>query len=157
MLATASHNTVVIDGENQAFEERDKPPTDGSLRFFDVGDRRVQVVRADGERGYRGKAKIYRRTLIVVDAGEGRRYAVDVFDVEGGGTHDYFLHGDADHPTVVTTALECKPLATLLPPGLDWKPPRNIGDVNRVRHSHYAYGFLRNLKAASAPMGSRSR
>lgn len=150
-LATAGHNTVVIDGESQAFGGRNKPPTDGSLRYFDASDPRVQVVGAEGTRGYPGRAKVYARTLIVVQAGGGRWYAVDVFEVEGGRTHDYFLHGDADAPTSVATEREGTPLATLLPAGLDWKPARHEGDRNLAYEPHYAYGYLRNLKEVSAP------
>lgn len=154
-VASASHNTVVIDGENQAFYARGGPPTDGALRFFDASDPRVQVVSADGGRGYGGRAKTYRRTLVVVDAGEGRRYAVDIFEVEGGKVHDYFLHGDAENPTLVTAAPEpvAEPRTSLLPAGRLWEPPRNRGDMDRLREPFYAYGFLRNLKVASVPAG----
>ena len=55
---------------------------------------RVQVE-CGREPGLSGACEDW-RTLVVVDAGAGRRYAVDLFEVEGGRTHDYFLHGDAD-------------------------------------------------------------
>jgi hypothetical protein len=151
-LATAAHNTVVIDGQSQAFGSK-RAPTDGSLRFFHARDSRVQVVSADGIRGYPGLAKTYRRTLVVVDAGEDQRYAVDLFEVEGGHTHDYFLHGDADVPVTVTTKLNLAPLATLLPPDFNWTPTRNEGETRRAAEPHYAYGFLRNLQAVSVPAG----
>ncbi|WP_406694919.1 heparinase II/III family protein [Singulisphaera sp. Ch08] len=151
-LATAAHNTVLIDGKSQSFGGL-KAPSDGRLQFFDMQDPRVQVVSVDGSRGYPGLAKTYRRTLIVIDAGEGRRYAADVFDVEGGRVHDYFLHGDADESTTVTTDLKTTPLTNLLPPGFDWQPTRNEGETGRASEPHYAYGFLRNLKSALAPAG----
>lgn len=149
-LATAAHNTVVIDGQSQAFGGR-QAPTDGSLRCFDARSDRVQVVSADGVRGYPGLAKTYRRTLIVVEAGQQRRYAIDHFEVAGGHTHDYFLHGDADEKTFVSTELELQPIATLLPPGFDWKATRNEGEAGRVAEPNYAYGFLRELHAANVP------
>ncbi|MCA9133366.1 MAG: heparinase II/III family protein, partial [Planctomycetales bacterium] len=117
-LATAAHNTVVIDGQNQSMGGV-QSPSDGRLLLCELQDPQVQVVSADGSRAYEGLAKTYRRTLVVVDAGQGQRYAVDVFDVLGGQTHDYFLHGDADQPTSLTTTLPLAPLATLLPPGFD--------------------------------------
>ncbi len=150
-LATAAHNTVVIDGQSQAFG-RKEAPSDGSLRFFDVQDPRIQVVSADGTRGYPDLAKIYRRTLVVVDAGEGQRYAVDLFEVEGGHTHDYFLHGDADNAATVSTVIDLAPLETLLPPNFRWEPTRNEGEAGRAKEPHYAYGFLRNLHAAPLPI-----
>ena len=149
-LATAAHNTVVIDGLSQAFGSV-RAPSDGSLRYFDASGPHVQVVSVDGTRGYPRLAKTYRRTLVVVDAGKGRHYAADLFEVEGGRVHDYFLHGDADHSTTIATDLTCEPLATLLPDGFNWKPTRNEGETGRAREPHYAYGFLRNLKAGAAP------
>jgi hypothetical protein len=153
-LATVAHNTVVIDGQSQAFGRR-SAPSDGSLRWFDARDPRVQVVSADGERGYPGRAKTYRRTGVVVDAGAGRRYAVDFFEVEGGRTHDYFLHGDADDAATLAAELKREPLATLLPAGFDWKPTQNEGETRRASEAYYPYGFLRSLRAGPAPAGSR--
>ena len=149
-LATAAHNTVVIDGQSQAFGGR-QAPTDGSLRCFDVRSQRVQVVSADGSRGYPGLAKTYRRSLIVVEAGDQRRYAIDHFEVAGGHTHDYFLHGDADVESYVSTEIELQPLATLLPPAFKWKATRNEGEAGRAAEPNYAYGFFRELRTAEIP------
>ncbi len=151
--ATAAHNTVVIDGQSQTFGNRHQP-TDGSLRCFDARGQRVQVVSADGKRGYPGLAKTYRRTVIVVDVGENRRYAVDHFKVAGGRTHDYFLHGDADELATLTTELELQPMTTLLPPNFDWQAPRNEGETRRAAEPNYAYGFLRELQVATLPTGN---
>lgn len=150
-LATAAHNTIVIDGQNQAFGSR-KAPTDGSLLCFDARSDRVQIVSADGIRGYAGLAKTYRRTLIVVESGQQQRYAIDHFEVSGGQTHDYFLHGDADVETFVSTELELQPLGSLLPKGIDWKATRNEGEAHRIAEPNYGYGFLRELHAASVPI-----
>ena len=154
VLATAAHNTVVIDGLDQPGSNMGDRHSDGNLRRFDAKDARIQVVSADGDRAYPGLAKTYRRTLVVVDADRGRRYAVDSFEVEGGRTHDYFLHGDADAPAIVAADLKLAPLATLLPARYDWKAPRNEGELERASEPHYAYGFLRRLEAASVPAGS---
>ena len=150
--ATASHNTVVIDGESQASGSV-SAPTDGALRWFDCRYPRVQSVSADGGRGYSGKTAVYRRTLFTIDAGEDRWYVVDVFEVEGGRIHDYFLHGDADAQSTVRTGLKMEALATLLPDGIEWKPPQNENDYRPFRAPWYAYGFLHNLRAANAPAG----
>ncbi|MCA9159095.1 MAG: heparinase II/III-family protein, partial [Planctomycetales bacterium] len=150
-LATAAHNTVVIDGQNQALGSR-KAPTDGSLLGFDARSDRVQMVSADGIRGYPGLAKTYRRTLIVVEANHQQRYAIDHFEVSGGQTHDYFLHGDADVETCVSTQLELRPMESLLPKGLDWTATRNEGEAHRIAEPNYAYGFLRELHAATVPI-----
>ncbi len=152
-LSTAAHNTVVIDGQSQAFGGRNMP-SDGSLRFFDARGQRVQVASADGTRGYPGLATTYRRTVIVVDAGENRRYAVDCFKVAGGNTHDYFLHGDADEKATLTTELELQPMSSLLPTDFDWQATRNEGEASRAEEPHYAYGFLRELHATSLRAGT---
>ena len=154
-LSTAAHNTVVIDGHNQVSGGRGEDPTDGSLRWFDSSDPRVQVVSAEGNRGYPGKAKVYRRTLTAIDAGQNRRYLVDLFEVEGGRIHDYFLHGDADAPAVVEADLPVEPLTSLLPSGFDWTPTRNEGEASRSQEPHYAYGFLRRLRTSAALAGGQ--
>lgn len=148
--AAAAHNTVVIDGLNQRTGSR-QAPTDGTLLLTDFSDARVQVVRADGARAYPEAAKQFRRTLLVVDAGGQRRYAVDLFEVEGGQTHDYFLHGCADFPTEAAADIRLSPLPTLLPATMSWTPTRNEGETSRVRDPHYAYGFLRSLQQGAMP------
>jgi hypothetical protein len=150
--ATAAHNTVVIDGANQASGSR-KEPSDGSLRWFDTSDPHVQVVSVDNLRAYPGKATIYRRSLVLIDAGEGRRYAVDLFEAAGGTVHDYFLHGDADAPCTAQTSLTLTPLNSLLPAGDSWRPPQNEDDMRASRPGDYAYGFLRDLREAAVPAG----
>lgn len=147
-IATASHNTVVIDGINQAPGSK-AAPTDGTLQFMDVTNPRVQVVSTDAVRAYPGLAKSYRRTLLLVNIGENARYAIDLFEVEGGQTHDYFLQGDADDRGRFTTNLELQKLETLLPHGFQWTPTRNEGEVARIYQPYYAYGFLRQMQSAN--------
>ena len=149
-IATAAHNTVVIDGLSQEKGSR-QSPTDGTLVTFDGRHSEVQIVRVDGRRAYPRAANTYERTLIVVDAGDGVRYAVDVFDIEGGRTHDYFLHGDADAPGTVSTTLPLADRATLLPDGVAWKAPTNEGQSGLAYQPHLPYGFLQNLKSGRIP------
>lgn len=149
-VATASHNTVVVDGLNQQ-SGRPGAPSDGSLLLYDAGDARVQVVSAGGERAYPEKTRLYRRTLIAIGAGTEDEYAVDLFEVDGGSTHDYFLHGDADRPSRVAADVETAPIESLLPAGFAWRATRHEGEAGRAGQPHYAYGFLRNLRSAGAP------
>jgi hypothetical protein len=144
-LATVAHNTVAIDGLSQNFGSA-SAPSDGVLRFYDGWDGGVQVVSAAAERAFPKTAKVYRRTLAAID----NLYVVDVFEVEGGTVHDYFLHGDADADSSVEAPLAFAPLATLLPAGFDWQPTRNEGEASRAQNQWYAYGFLRNLRSAAA-------
>lgn len=126
-LATASHNTVVVDGRNQ--ENGRKAPSDGNLRFFDVSHPRVQVVSAEARRAHSGDVRQFQRTLVAVDADRAQPYIVDWFEVEGGVVHDYFLHGDANlngrGQVPAGRAVE-----TLLPPGMTWKAPAHEGELN---------------------------
>lgn len=149
-LSTAAHNTVVVDGLSQE-SGGPEAPSDGSLRWFDASDPFVQVVSAEGQRGYPAKAPLYRRSLMLVDAGDGRRYAVDLFEAKGGRVRDYFLHGDADQPASVSAPLDLSPLPTLLPAGSDWAPAQNEGEAGLHRRPHWAYGYLRALRAGAAP------
>ena len=144
-LATAAHNTVVIDGVNQDLG-RITSPTDGNLIFYDATDPRVQIVSATGERGSPRLATQYSRTLVVVNWDEFHPYAIDVFDVQGGRTHDYLLHGDADQEAIVECELASSPRKTLLPPNVTWTPTRNEGETNRIATPYYAYGFFNELR-----------
>ena len=146
-LATASHNTVVIDGQSQSYGALNSP-TDGDLRLADLGSPYVQTVSCDGVRAYPDVAETYRRTLAVVEVDEHRSYAVDLFEVKGGTTHDYFLHGDADAPAQLVCDLKFDDLQSLLPAGFDWTPTKNEGEARRAREPYYAYGFLRDLQTA---------
>ncbi|HWQ55263.1 MAG TPA: heparinase II/III family protein [Bryobacteraceae bacterium] len=147
-LSTAAHNTVVIDGRNQHSGSA-SVPSDGSLRWFDAGANRIQTVSAAGERGYPDVANLYRRTLIMV----GGRYAVDIFEVDGGRVHDYFLHGDTDFGGTAQTPLPLEPLLTLLPEGFSWRAAQHEGEARLAAETWWGYGYLRNLRAAAAPSG----
>jgi hypothetical protein len=147
-LSTVAHNTVVIDGVNQ-HTGRLTEPSDGALRFFDASGAGVQVVSASGERGYPGRGRVYRRTVVAVDGA----FAVDFFEVEGGATHDYFLHGGAEGPAEVSAPGAFEPLAGLLPAGFPWKVPRFESDTGGLGEPWYAYGFLEGLRARAVAAG----
>lgn len=152
-LATVAHNTVVIDGIQQSITRGE---TAGALRFHDASDPTVQVVSAEGTRGYPGLARRYQRTLVAVRAPD-RWYALDFFEVAGGSRHDYFLHGDADvaGSLGVSASLDRLP-ASLLPSGFEWRAARNEGEVSMVEQPHYAYGYLRAVGSAKASWPARA-
>ncbi len=152
-MSTVAHNTVAIDGLSQVMGSR-QSPSDGSLRFIDMRDARVQVVSADATRVYPGVANTYRRTVIAVAVDDSQRYGIDLFEVEGGRTHDYFLHGDADNQSEVDTpGLAMAALDRLLPAGFDWTPTTNEGQTKRAVEPYYPFGFLRNLRTAVPEAG----
>jgi hypothetical protein len=82
---TVSHNTVVVDARRQTGN------VPGTLRHFAQGAF-ARVLDVDATGTY-PQATAYRRTLLMVDAGDGDSYLLDVFDVAGGQQHDYSLHG----------------------------------------------------------------
>ena len=82
-LNTASHNTVVVDGQNQ------KKPVDGKTKLWVAGSD-VRAVRASCEDVY--DISRYERTVVMVDVSETDSYVLDVFQVEGGCDHAKFMH-----------------------------------------------------------------
>ncbi|MBV8310845.1 MAG: hypothetical protein JO344_10700 [Planctomycetaceae bacterium] len=122
-LATASHNTVVVDGLNQ----RETPlmagkPAAGSDFLFFAADPDFQVVSADDRRAYPRSASRYRQTLVVT-ASNRSCYAVSVFEVEGGLQHDQLFHaapGRNDRWALTVPAY--RPPPSLLPSSITFLP-----------------------------------
>ncbi len=82
---TIAHNTVTVDAARQPGN------VPGTVRLFANGVfARVIDVEANGTYPQCGT---YRRLLIMIDIDDTRSYFVDLFLVEGGGQHDYSLHG----------------------------------------------------------------
>ncbi|MBV8487752.1 MAG: hypothetical protein JO161_05690 [Planctomycetaceae bacterium] len=107
-LATAAHNTVLVDGLNQ----RETPtlartPCAGSeFRFF-AALPDFQATSADDPRAYPHSTHLYRHTVIA-SASPHCRYALGVFEVRGGSQHDQILHaapGRQDRWTVAAAML----------------------------------------------------
>jgi hypothetical protein len=102
-LATAAHNTVLVDDLNQ----RETPtlartPCAGSnFRFF-AALPDFQAVSVDDPRAYPRSTRLYHHTVIA-SASPHCRYALAVFEVRGGSRHDQIFHaapGRADRWTV---------------------------------------------------------
>jgi hypothetical protein len=121
--ATAGHNTVVIDGRNQAGRGANKTRklgpndavpgildsryregghgntlSDGELLIFESTLDEVQIIEAGAEQSYVPRPELYRRTIAMVTAEEGEGYVFDVFRVRGGKYHDWMLHGCLQEP-----------------------------------------------------------
>jgi hypothetical protein len=148
-LPTAAHSTVVIDGLNQVADRT----TFGALRFFDVANPALQIVSVDNPQAYPKLATTYRRTLLAVNG----EYVVDLFEVQGGQQHDYFLHGCADLPGTVQALRDGQVLATtavetLLPAGTPFQEARNEGEGGEAVKPDYAYGYLRDVLRVVGPL-----
>ncbi len=89
--ATAAHNTVVVDGENQK-------PASGTTLLWAEG-RVVRGLRAACPELVNGTR--YDRTALLVDVDDSSSYVVDIFRVAGGSEHLYALNS---HFAEVTTS-----------------------------------------------------
>jgi len=145
-MATASHNTVVIDGLNQreSTEEAKRPAPGGDFLFF-AADPDFQVASVEDRFAYPASATRYRQTFIVSRFGS-RRYALSVFEVQGGLQHDQIFHGASGRkepwrPGVPTVQAP----ASLLPPSVAFLASAKPEDG---RWFVQAYGEFRPLEMA---------
>lgn len=84
-VRTLAHNTVLIDGKDQASHERG-----GEVHAF-INEPHVKGMRASSN-AYPNATR-YERTVILVDHHQSQHYIIDVFRVEGGTVQDYVYHG----------------------------------------------------------------
>jgi hypothetical protein len=144
---TASHNTVVIDQRNQDPGTQGKPAT-GKLLFYDDENPHVKVIDVDASPAY-SMAGLYRRRLVMVHVAPGIDYIIDVFRVEGGQEHDWFLHGMCEQEGTLITSIPVENRVESLVP--DWggrNKPLTQYDTEQIRF--HAYQFLSDIKTAAA-------
>ena len=135
-LATAGHNTVIVDEKNQNGRFANRLPVTvddavdaigfyryqdygqgdsrnfGNLRLWDATRPELMVVEASGENAYAddtGTVSAYRRTIAMIEIEGTSFYVVDVFRVKGGQTHDWMLHGRLDEDYDYDTTLDLVP------------------------------------------------
>lgn len=143
-INSASHNLVVVDERSQPLES-DNPTMMGDVLFFDDSHPHVQAIVVDARRAY-PQCTVYCRRLVLIHIAEGQDYLVDVFDVEGGTTHDYFLHGCADEEGTCETDVSVEQsVETLVPAwgGNGEYTGENCVDVRGEKY--HAYAFLRDI------------
>ena len=113
--STLCHNTVLID-EKEQFKGTRERYAEGEVLAFETGLEGVQWTEASGTRVYPDLASIYRRMLMLVEAGGGDTYVVDLFRVEGGEQHDWAIHGSADRDVQASTDVVPSPTAPTCSP-----------------------------------------
>jgi len=122
-LATASHNTVVVDGLNQ----RETPqgarvPSPGADFKFFAADPDFQVVTASDRHAYPNSTRRYRQT-VVVSRSAARSYALSIFEVDGGVQHDQIFHAAPGLGVPWKLLTPATPAAgSLLPPSITFLP-----------------------------------
>jgi hypothetical protein len=124
--ATASHNTVVVDGLNQreSLAQGRVPAPAGQFLFF-AADPDFQVASLDDPHAYPQSTTRYRQTLIAA-ASAHTRYAVSVFEVHGGLQHDQLLHAAVAGPGAAPMAPAGFELAVPLEPAPETLLPASI-------------------------------
>ncbi len=90
--ASASHNTVLIDGLNhrEDFEQARKPALGSEILFYGA-DPDFQLAVFDDRFAYPTTSARYRHTILAC-SGARTRYALSVFEVSGGLEHDQLFH-----------------------------------------------------------------
>jgi len=134
-VCTIGHNVVAVDRQNQVGGDCDL------LAFFPDSNG-VSMVEADGKSGYRKieGLDIYRRMLVMVPISTGDAYVVDIFRVRGGSTHDWLLHGSANHDMTAECNVELTPgRENMLEEGEEWVEPKTEGS------RFPSYGAIRDV------------
>ena len=150
--STLCHNTVVIDEQRQ--DTRGGGGfSDGRLLAFETAFAPVQWVEACGERGYPDLAEDYRRALMLVDAGDGAVYAVDLFRVKGGAQHDWALHGNADYDGTGAVSIPLIPYGDNLLPGVQIRYPEGEADRGDADGRNPSYAFFQNVSRGEVTDG----
>jgi oligo-alginate lyase len=133
--STHGHNTVTIDGKNQAMD------TEGSTQRWDLGDG-VQTIKVSAPSMY--DAATYERTCVMVEIDEEHFYIVDVFEVSGGQSHSFYLRG---------------PDSTMTTDGLSLSEDEAPDDVTIMRGHRYQAnvdpGWSVTWQHADAPVSVR--
>ncbi len=119
--ASASHNTVIVDGLNQRETPRVmREASPGGEFLFFAADPDFQVAVLDDPRAYPRSATRYRQTVVAC-AGPKARYAVSVFEVHGGLQHDEVFHAAPGEPGRWTVSVPMRPgPESLLPPSIPY-------------------------------------
>ncbi|MCC6444067.1 MAG: heparinase II/III family protein [Armatimonadetes bacterium] len=86
-VRTFAHNTVMVDGKEQAAQGRG-----GRFTFFDA-DASKPIKAMEAQSNAYPQAPLYRRTVAQIPTAPGAFYVADIFRVEGGERHDYLFHG----------------------------------------------------------------
>ena len=87
---TISHNTVTVNERPQLNSTRDT----GTPKHFDDSGA-VKLMDVDASDIY-DETSIYRRTLVMIEAGPDVAYGVDFFRIKGGNDHIYSFHSQSD-------------------------------------------------------------
>ncbi|MDA0709190.1 MAG: heparinase II/III family protein, partial [bacterium] len=138
------HNLVVID-EKRQYTRGGEAPSDGRLLAFETTSDEVQWVEAEAGAAYPGLADVYRRGLMLIQAGSSDVYAVDLFWVQGGAQHDWVLHGSADADGSVEVNVPLKPYGDHMLPDVSVRYPKGESDPGDAQGRNISYAFFQHV------------
>ena len=152
---TASHNVVVVNETSQL----QAGLTGGDLLLF--GDLpRIKLAEASSPLSYAkvGSVTQYRRTVALIGEGSGI-YLIDLFRVEGGSQHDWFLHAGTETVGLAGLTLGPEEKGSLAGPDIAWGDQQgNDGDIKGHPNKPYwnppplnGYGFLTKVRRGKPP------
>ena len=142
-VSTLCHNAVLIDEKEQRLDNG-QGPTDGSLLAYETAHDDVQWLEARGEGAYPGLAEEYRRWVMLVNAGDGDHYAVDLFRVRGGRQRDWVIHGSADNDMRAEIDIPLRPYGENLLPDVKARLPEHERDHGDAQGRNINYAFFQN-------------
>jgi len=142
-LASASHNTVIVDGLNQRETPRllRESSAGGDFLYY-AADPDFQVAVLDDPRAYPRTTEQpggYRQTVVACSGPKGR-YAVAVFEVRGGLAHDQVFHGP-DGRWLVSVPTAPGP-DSLLPPSIPYLASAHAEDGRWFVQSFGQFGRM---------------
>lgn len=160
--STASQNTVLIDGLNQReLPELARSTVSPSDVAFFAATPEFQVATFEDRFAYPRASTLYRRTIVAVSDAM-NRYAVSVFDVEGGLQHEQIHHAAASMPRTwlldVPTTIGPR---TLLPDSIKFLPSAKaedgrwfvqaMGEFREIQHANLTAPTSATIGAAGGP------
>ena len=143
-VSTLCHNTVLIDEREQQLNNR-QGLTDGSLIAYESAHGDVQWLEARGEGAYPKRAEEYRRWVMLVNAGKGDHYVVDLFRVRGGTQRDWVMHGSADGDMRADVNIPLQRYGENLLPGVEVRLPEHERDNGDAEGRNINYAFFQNV------------
>ena len=101
LLDENQHSTVYVDGGASNLDSLSHDNR-GNLEWYTPNFKGISIVRTDGTPGMQSdygdiQADFYRRTLALNTQDPDHPYVLDIFEVDGGKTHDYRLIGSSSH------------------------------------------------------------
>ncbi len=153
MEATIAHNTVTVNEKQQ----KDNGFHGFPKHFDDAGE--VKIMDIDSPAAY-AETQIYRRTLLMINAGDDVSYGVDFFRIKGGNDHIYSFHSQSNEIFATEGLDEIKYqtddgtangnfIGTYASPDVEYGPdPANTHVIADLKYPQ-GYTWMKNIRRAN--------